>query len=614
MLERRALNQLAQKATVAVTAGTGRDRRFLGTGFYVAPRTVLTAAQVVRGQPRDVAVSSAAREETGPWMARVRNMRHTEQQPGGNTSVEQDLALLELLDDPGDHECVWLTDRAAWNGRQLAGYAHRHDSATGQPMAWSAVLEMHARTGPYGLRLAPSVEIPAGSSGGLLVESRTGDAVGILTAGRHDGGGLGVLLSALRGLGLEYQRVITEHDRWHGSRPLQVRTTTWTREQQLMLPSADGRFSADRWTPQDRRTALHLLASLPHPESPATVGELALRALEGHPLLPGPAGNAPALLTWRDGHGLLRESTVPRPAALHLRYLWLVAQHLSPHNGAEALLDWVDQRAQSLDDLGLLRRLQNRTARPRLAPAPQPCWTSGAALLVGVSSYTHLPGVPSIGNNLDDLHALLTSPEFGIPEDRVEVIRNPDNEKKIHKVIDDLIEKVDPSQGAFMLYYAGHGRSDPEDGKLQLSLVDSRQDRSHSYWDFDAIRRHIAECGLPIRLVLLDSCYSGAALDTLTGNSSPSVAIRGTYVMTSSSATEESLVTAGRNTAFTAGLLAVLREGVPAMGPVLDAATVYEAVRKYCADRELPEPDHQGTHHGSSIPLMPNTAHFQESR
>ncbi|GAA2345015.1 hypothetical protein GCM10010431_80730 [Streptomyces kunmingensis] len=442
----------------------------------------------------------------------------------------------------------------------------------------------------------------------------------MLKARRQGGGGLGVLLAALRGFGPEYQRMITEHDRWHGTRPLQVTTTTWTREQQLMVPAANSRFHSDGWTPQDRRTALHLLAELPHPENSATVAELVLKAMDGQPALPGPTGNTPALLTWRDGHGLLGESTVPRPAALHLRYLWLVAQHLRACSGAEALLDWIDQRAQSLDDLGLLRRLQGRTVRPRAAhpaeaPAPQPCWTSGAAVLIGVSSYTHLPDVPSIRNNLDDLAALLTAPEFGIPEDRVKVIADPANDMEIHDVIEDLVEQVDPSHGAFLLYYAGHGRSHPENGRLLLSLTGSRQHRAHSYWAFDKIRDHISECGLPIRLVLLDSCYSGSALDTLSGLTDSSIAIRGTYVMTSSGPTEPSAVTAGRNTAFTAGLLTVLRDGVATAGPVLDAETVYEAIRTYCANRNLPHPDRQIRYDGDRIPLMPNRAHHpQESR
>ncbi|MEV0777502.1 trypsin-like peptidase domain-containing protein [Streptomyces sp. NPDC050428] len=617
MLEWRALSALAEMATVVVT---GPDRGFLGTGFYVAPRTVLTAAHVVRGQVGGLTVHSATRGETEPCKARVRSVLHTEEQPGGMIPVEQDLALLELVDDPGDHECVWLTDLAAWHGGRLTAYAHMHEPGTRQPVMWSAALDVNARTGPYGLHLAPAVEIPQGSSGGPLVDSR-GDVVGMLKARRQGGGGLGVLLSALRGFGPEYQRMITEHDRWHGTRPLEVRTTTWTREQQLMFPDSDGRFRADGWTPQDRRTAFHLLASFPHPDTPATVVELVRKAMDGQPVFPGPIGIYPELQAWRDGHGLLGERTVPRPAALHLRYLWLVAQHLRTLGGAEALLDWVDQRAQSLDDLGLLRRLQGRTARPRPArpaggaPAPQPCWTSGAALLVGVSSYTHLPDVPSIRNNLDDLSALLTAPEFGIPEERVKVIADPVNDKDIHDVIDDLVEQADPSHGAFLLYYAGHGRSHPEHGRLLLSLAGSRQHRAHSYWAFDKIRDHISECGLPVRLVLLDSCYSGSALDMLSGLTDSSVAIGGTYVMTSSGPTEPSAVTAGRNTAFTAGLLAALRDGVPAAGPVLDTETVYEAIRTYCESRNLPHPSRQIRHDGARIPLMPNRAHHpQESR
>jgi hypothetical protein len=101
----------------------------------------------------------------------------------------------------------------------------------------------------------------------------------------------------------------------------------------------------------------------------------------------------------------------------------------------------------------------------------------------------------------------------------------------------------------------------------------------------------------------------------LSGLTDSEVAIRGTYVMTSSGPTEPSVVTAGRNTAFTAGLLAALRDGVPTAGPVLDTETVYESVRTYCANRNLPHPSRQIRHDGDRIPLMPNRAHHpQEPR
>ncbi|WP_411293872.1 S1 family peptidase [Streptomyces kunmingensis] len=138
-------------ATVVVRSadGAGPDQGFRGTGFYVAPRTVLTAAHVVRGQT-DLAVHSVAREETGIWKARVRSALDTQEPPQGIIPVEQDLALLELVDDPGDHECAWLTDRAAWHGGRLAGYACVSEPSTRQPVLWSATLEVNARTGPYG--------------------------------------------------------------------------------------------------------------------------------------------------------------------------------------------------------------------------------------------------------------------------------------------------------------------------------------------------------------------------------------------------------------------------------------------------------------------------------
>ncbi|MFF3910509.1 caspase domain-containing protein [Streptomyces sp. NPDC001848] len=287
-------------------------------------------------------------------------------------------------------------------------------------------------------------------------------------------------------------------------------------------------------------------------------------------------------------------------------------------------MEWIDDRRQTL---GLGRRARRNTGSSsapssgaRIAPpphattsepiAPLECWTTGGAVLVGVGNYEYLPNVPAIHNNLSDLRQLLVSAEFGIPEDNCRVLTDPHDPKRVHAAIEEVVETVDPVSGAFLFYYAGHGRSHPSHGRLLLSMADTQEHQTYSYWSFDNLRDQIAESGLSTRLVILDSCYSGSALDLLAGLTDSSAAIRGTYVMTSSGATEPSTAPLGaRNTDFTGQILATLISGIPGAGLVIDADALFETVRSHCLAHGLPVPTRQIRNDGSRIPLMPNRAH-----
>ncbi|CCK25085.1 hypothetical protein BN159_0706 [Streptomyces davaonensis JCM 4913] len=244
-------------------------------------------------------------------------------------------------------------------------------------------------------------------------------------------------------------------------------------------------------------------------------------------------------------------------------------------------------------------------------PTPSACWTVGGAVLVGIGAYAYLPDVPAIHNNLADMQRLLISDEFGIPVENCRVLMDPKDPRQIHAAIEDVMEQVDPASGAFLFYYAGHGRAHPSHGRLLLSMADSREHQTYSYWSFDSLRDQIADCGLSTRLVILDSCYSGSALDLLSGPvDASSAAIRGTYVMASSGATEPSTAPDGaRYTDFTGQILAALRSGIPGAGPVVDADALFETVRAQCLANGLPVPARQIRNEGSRIPLMRNRAY-----
>ncbi|NDK24005.1 hypothetical protein FSY75_05850 [Streptomyces sp. TR1341] len=81
--------------------------------------------------------------------------------------------------------------------------------------------------------------------------------------------------------------------------------------------------------------------------------------------------------------------------------------------------------------------------------------------------------------------------------------------------------------------------------------------------EFDRIREQVADSPVGSRLVVLDSCYSGAALDTLSAGLSSASRIEDTYVMTSSDATNASRAPRGDHfTSFSGEIIRSLTDGI----------------------------------------------------
>jgi hypothetical protein len=243
---------------------------------------------------------------------------------------------------------------------------------------------------------------------------------------------------------------------------------------------------------------------------------------------------------------------------------------------------------------------------------PIPCWRLGAATLIGVPDSIHLPPKSAIRNNIKSLSALLHE-GFGIPSTRIKVLENPKYSEQVQAAIDITMQSVDPLRGGFLLYYAGHGWTDSQTGQLLLSLQDSIPSKSFTSLRFNALREQIADSNIPVRLVILDSCYSGAALDSLSGDVASSTAIEGTFVMTSSSATTRSrALETDDYTTFTGELIKSLTSGIPNAPKIITASAIFRYIKDVCSRRGWPEPHQMARNDGADLPLMHNAWNQQE--
>ncbi|MCX4626258.1 caspase family protein [Streptomyces sp. NBC_01443] len=202
-------------------------------------------------------------------------------------------------------------------------------------------------------------------------------------------------------------------------------------------------------------------------------------------------------------------------------------------------------------------------------------------MLIGVSDYTHLPSVPSIKNNLSALtEVALTG--LGIPHSNVHTVENPTSAAQVHEKIDLAMDAADPVSGGLFIYYAGHGWTDPRNGRLLLGLVESNQHKTWTAMEFDRLREQIADSPVGSRLLVLD-------------------------LMTSSNATNASRAPQGDHfTTFSGEIIRSLTDGIQGGPRVIDTDTLFRHVRASCEEQGWPGPSRQIGRDGDRVELMNN--------
>ncbi|WP_157978281.1 caspase family protein [Nocardia aurea] len=227
-------------------------------------------------------------------------------------------------------------------------------------------------------------------------------------------------------------------------------------------------------------------------------------------------------------------------------------------------------------------------------------------MLIGAGTYDRpdqLHPIPAAANNLDDLHRLLSGPGGVLDPDNCRRVLNPASLAEIGNLIEHAAEQA---ADTLIVYYTGHGILDSR-GRLHLALTNTDPERTRwTALSIATIREAIAESSASTRILLLDCCFSGRALDALTDGPDAVLGqadIAGTYTITSSSRTETSYAPPGhRNTAFTAALLAAATQHP---GVALD--DLYLHTQQHLRRHAHPEPRRRADNNAGRIVLFPRT-------
>lgn len=216
-------------------------------------------------------------------------------------------------------------------------------------------------------------------------------------------------------------------------------------------------------------------------------------------------------------------------------------------------------------------------------------------LLIGTVGYRHrkhLRPIPAVQNNLLDLRKTFTDPDHGILAGQPEhcTVLGADGVAVDQETIGKALSTAsDQAEDLLLVYYAGHGLLD-NDGLLYLTLKHTDPTQlEFTAVDLNLLKRRLARAKARARVLILDCCFSGRAIEAmgpLPSLVSGQLPASGTYTLTSTSATRPSHAPPrDRNTAFTGALLGALGEPEP-----MRLDDIYQHVKHQLDDRGLTAP------------------------
>ena len=233
------------------------------------------------------------------------------------------------------------------------------------------------------------------------------------------------------------------------------------------------------------------------------------------------------------------------------------------------------------------------------------------AILIGAGGYgtDELEDLLAVPAGVDELRRLLTDPERGgLEPGSCRVLIDP---QSANEVDEQLFRCAREAQDTLLVYYSGHGVPDPYDGALHLAVSVTERDRLHATAiPFEWVRRALRESPARAKVVILDCCFSGRAIQPMSASELAEEAdVAGSFVMTASAANRKALAPEGEPfTAFTGALLQVLRDGIADAGELLDLEAIFRRSRASLIRQGRPEPQAQRINGASQLALSKNAA------
>lgn len=221
------------------------------------------------------------------------------------------------------------------------------------------------------------------------------------------------------------------------------------------------------------------------------------------------------------------------------------------------------------------------------------------AILLGVSTYPadpeNLPFLRGVANNVEVLGQILVDTKIvGLPASSVHVLPEELDNSAILESIKDV---SDEATDTFLFYYAGHGIIGP-DGSLFLGTRTSKYKNAElNSLEFEKIRVLIRACRAKRKILIIDSCFSGRALDLMGPEGTLLAAaldveseIPAGIFAVASAPSNKAARDGPEFTEYTKRLLSVLQNGIDGYPEVLTLDDIFGATERLVKIAGLPKP------------------------
>ena len=229
----------------------------------------------------------------------------------------------------------------------------------------------------------------------------------------------------------------------------------------------------------------------------------------------------------------------------------------------------------------------------------------------GTYGYPELPGISAIRNNVSAFAEVLRSERvWGLPRENCVVVNDPTTNVQL---LDPITEAAQQATDTLIVYYAGHGLVDSKRGDLHLTLTTTDTRRIYTAVPYSNVRDIILDSRAACRIVILDCCYSGRALGSMSDPATTVVneaSAEGTYILAAASENKIALAPPGEPfTAFTGEFLNILQAGIPGKEELLDLDTIYSQVLDRMRANSRPLPQKRDRNTAGRLSLVQNQAH-----
>jgi hypothetical protein len=198
---------------------------------------------------------------------------------------------------------------------------------------------------------------------------------------------------------------------------------------------------------------------------------------------------------------------------------------------------------------------------------------------------------------------------WGLPRDRCEALIDPAGAEKIAVTVARAVKRTEDT---LLVYLAGHGMVS-ETGELLIALSSTDPEwPEFTALRYSWIREALLTAFVPRTIVIVDSCFSGRAINAMSEERAliaGQLGINGAYLLTSVPPNSPAVASIGAtHTAFTGALIKTIESGIDGGEGHIRLSELYSNVRRKMIETGLPQPLQMGTNQIAELPLVRNVA------